>query len=151
MYFDINSNSHFQNKTKLSYSNKNQAKTIRGRDITCDGELRDIRVWLLSSASSALDSLRSWHVSIFGHVLWSQWIQCHRIPDRSHAQNINGYVSWSQRIQCHKTLDKSQTQNITSKCINTKYSYKNKNITVSTASLTPVLIYCSFWDIHRKW
>ena len=151
MYFDINSNSHFQNKTKLSYSNKNQTKTIRGRDITCDGELKDIRVWLLSSASSALDPLRSWYMSIFRHVSWSQRIQCHKALDRSQTQNINGYVSWSQQIKCHRTLDKSQTQNITPKCINAKYNYKNKNRTVSTASLTLVLIYCSFWDIHRKW
>ena len=40
MCFDINSNFHFQNNEVLT-QNKNQTKTIRGREITCDGELKN--------------------------------------------------------------------------------------------------------------
>ena len=48
----------------------------------------NFRTQLLSSALSALDLLRSWHMSIFEHVLWSQWVQCHRTLDRSLTLNF---------------------------------------------------------------
>ena len=40
MCFDITSNFHFQNNEVLT-QNKNQTKTIRGREINCDGELKN--------------------------------------------------------------------------------------------------------------
>ena len=42
------------------------------------------RAWLLSSVSSALDPLRSWHVFVNGHMSWLQQVQCYKTLDWSH-------------------------------------------------------------------